>query len=346
MNRKLLFALLVTCFCAVTARAQDTLDAANFNPIIGDQFVNIPCDTTGVTQGASGAGITWNFTTLVPTAYDTGAAEACSATPDCAMFPGSSYATVSHSTDILDYYIETSTSLSQNGFYASADSNAVYSMPIVQFQYPFTYSTTFSNPYAGTITLGAGFTAQETGTITVTCDGYGVLQLPLGITDSNVLRAHTSQIFVDSTNLFGVTTGASFDLETYAWYKANYHNALMTILTVTQIGGGYTNKIVSVSPEQTYNLGTPAIAAAKATLRLYPNPVADDQLHLQFSTPIAQQTRITLSDLLGRTISTISDQMMQGTQNITFNTAAMPRGLYLLHVVSGGTTITRKVEIQ
>jgi len=345
MNRKLLFTILVTVI-STTARSQAILTAANFNPIIGNQFVNIPCDTAGVTEGAYGAGISWNFSGLVPSAYDTGSAEACSATPDCALFPGSSYAIVSHSTDIIDYYIETSTNLSQNGFYASADSDAVYSEPIVQFEYPFTYNTTFSNPYAGVITLGAGLTAHETGTITVTCDGYGTLELPLGITDTGVLRAHTSQLFVDSTNLFGVTTGASFDLETYAWYKPDYHNALMTILTVTQVGGSYTNKIVSVSPEQTYNLGTPAIAAASASLQLYPNPVTDDQLHIKYATPVAQQTRITLSDLLGREVSTISDQMMQGSQNITFNTAALPRGLYLLHLVSGGSTITRKVEIQ
>ena len=341
MYKHLFFAVVITCYAA-KALAQPILTAANFNPAIGDAFNTHICDTAGVAPGASGAYITWNFDSLITTSIDTGIVTACSATPHCSLFPGSTYAIVSQATHLTPYYIENSTTLSQNGYFIATDTNAVYTNPIDQFRYPFSYGTSFSDPYAGIITLGA-ITANETGTITVTYDGYGTLILPGGI-DTNVLRVHTLQLFVDSASLFGFPTVQTFQLETYAWYKPNYHSPLMTILNTTQIGGSYTNKAVSYSPKQTAT-STPIIAGIENALQLYPNP-AKNELNIEYTSANNQEVRISLYDLLGKEIAVITDRSMQGKQSINYNTSKLPKGLYLLRLQSGTETITRKIEIQ
>jgi len=341
MYKHLFLAAVISCYAA-KALAQPTLSAANFNPAIGDAFNTHICDTTGVTPGLGGAYITWNFDSLITTSIDTGIVTACAATPHCSLFPGSTYAIVSHATHLIPYYIENSDSISQNGYYIAADTNAVYSNPIKQFTYPFSYGASFSDPYAGTITLGA-ITANETGTITVTYDGYGTLILPSGV-DTNVLRVHTVQLFVDSASLFGFPTVQTFQLETYAWYKANYHSPLMTILNTTQIGGSYTNKAVSYSPKQTAT-STQITTRVENSLQLYPNPATND-LNIEYTSANNEEVRISLYDLLGKEVVVITDRFMQGRQNINYNTSTLPKGLYLLRVRSGGETITRKIEIQ
>lgn len=341
MYRKLLLVIFL-CY-TVKALAQPVLTAANFTPIIGDQFINHTCDTNGVTPGPSGALITWNFSTLVTTSVDTGTSVACSSTPNCSLFPGSTYAVVSNATNLIPYYIADSASLSQNGYYESVDTNGIYSIPIKQFEYPFLFDSTFSAPYAGILTFGA-ITAHETGNITVTYDGYGTLQLPGGIIDDNVLRIHTSQLFADSANLFGTPTVETFQLESYSWYTPGYHSPLLTILTTTQVGGTYTNKAVSYSPAQIITTSTHAPAIGPS-LQIFPNP-ATGQLNIAYFSPGAQMVHISLYDLLGREVAVIADKFMQGAQNITYNTGSIPKGLYLLQVRAGTESITRKVEIQ
>ena len=343
MYNKLLLAIFILSF-SVKAIGQPVLNAGNFNPIVGDRFINHICDTTGVVPGAGGAGITWNFDSLATTSIDTGNAVACSFTPNCTLFPGSTYAVISNATNLIPYYIADSATLSQNGYYISADTNGIYSTPIKQFEYPFTYGLNYSARYVGILTLGI-LTAHETGTITVTYDGYGTLQLPGRVSDSNVLRAHTVQLFADSLNLFGTPTIDTFQLESYSWYQPGYHSPLMTILTTTQVGGSYTNKAVSYCPVQITPLNTHNIASIEPSLLLFPNPVTD-QLNIKYYSTVGQVVHIGLDDLLGREVAVISDDFVQGARNITYNAGSIPKGLYLLHMRSGTESITRKVVIQ
>lgn len=342
MTKTLCLALLAVG-CSTATIAQSTLTAANFNPMVGDGFINHICDTAGITAGAAGAGLTWDYSALITTSVDTGVATACSATANCVLFPGSSYAIVSHATTLIPYYIASSNKLQQDGYYEAADTNAVYSTPIDQFHYPFTYNTTFSAPYAGIVTLGA-VSAHETGTITVTCDGYGTLKLPGGITETNVLRVTTSQLFADSANLFGTPLIETFQLVTVSWYMPGYHSPLLSILTTTQVGGTYTNKIVSYAPVQFSTAGTSLISGIEPSLRLFPDP-ATNELNIQYYAPDNQQVRISLYDLMGKEIATVANTQIQGQQNIQYNTAQLPKGIYLLHLSSGTETITKKIEV-
>ena len=342
MYKKILSTLLLAG-CSINVMAQATLTAANFNPQIGDAFVNHICDTTGVNQGASGANITWNFSTLSITSTDTGGAVACSATAACSDYSGSSYAITSDATDLVTYYSASAGNQSLKGYYASADSNVIYSTPVQQFVYPFTYGTNFSAPYAGVITYGP-FSFHEAGNVTVDCDGYGTLMLPFGVSEDSVLRVHSSQTFKDSASIFGIDTVATFTIQTYSWYKANYHSPLLAIATITQVGGTYSNKAVSYAPVQSGVAAAPLIQSISSTLHTYPNPVVNE-LNISFYCAASQYERISLLDVTGRETAVIADKYMTGSQNITYGTASLPKGIYLLRLQSATETVTRKVEI-
>jgi len=342
MYKNLLPSLLLSGF-AFGSFAQPTLTGPNFNPQIGDAFVSRICDSTGVVPGPAGENVTWNFTTLVTTSIDTGTVTACDSTPQCSLFPGSSYAIVAHSTYVIPYYISSSAKLSQNGYYVAHDTNAVYSDPIDQFRYPFTFLTSFSDSFAGVITLDTNV-VHETGTIEVVCDGYGILNLP-GFADSNVLRVHSTQLFVDSANLFGFPIIQTFQLETYAWYAPNYHSPLLAILLTTQVGGSYTNKAVSYAPVQVHSSGITEIPDISSSLELYPNP-AQNELNITCKSGSNEHVRITLADVTGREVAVIAEGGAQSLQHITYNTTGFAKGLYLVRLQSGSGTITRKVVIE
>ena len=344
MYKKLLPSLLLIG-CAFASSAQPILTAANFNPQIGDAFASRICDTTGVFPGASGANVTWNFSTLTTTSVDTGMVVACSSTPDSALFPGSTYAIIAHTTHLIPYYIASSTKLSQNGYYIShaPDTNAVYSDPIDQFRYPFTYGYSFSDSYAGIITLDTNI-VHETGTINVVYDGYGTLMLP-GFTDSNVLRVYSTQLFVDSANLFGFPVMQTFQLETYAWYIPNYHSPLLAILLTTQVGGSYYNKAVSYAPQQLHSAGVTELHNISSSLKLYPNP-AQNELNIAYEDATNEQVRITLTDVTGREIAVIAEGAAQGLHHTTYNTTGLAKGLYIVRIQSEKETITRKIVIE
>lgn len=340
MNKKLLSAFLIAA-APTLSFAQSTLLDANFSPVVGDQFIIRTCDTTGVAPGAGGAAHVWDFTSLVTTGSDTGKAVSCLSTSHCSMFPGSTLALKAEKpTHIINYIIANSTALSQNGYYLAADTNLVVSDPIDQIHYPFTYPNSFTDAYAGIVTLGP-ITAHETGTVNVVCDGYGTLKLP-GRTDTDVLRVHSTQNFVDSASLFGSPVVKTFVLETYTWYKPNYHTALFTIATTTEVGGTFYNKFVSYAPSQWTAVSGPVFD--QASLQVYPNP-AKNELNIQFTTTGTAKITITITDMLGREVGAITPAATSGTQHTTFSTSTLPDGCYLLRLCAGEETIIRKVVV-
>ena len=341
MYKKILPALLLMASAHVSS-AQSILTGANFNPVIGDQFVSVNSDTSGIYPGAAGAGITWDFSTLLDSvSSDTGLAVLPSTTAAGVGFASSTYAVTTGASSIATaYYTATSSKLSQNGIYASLTSGSTYTDPIDVMRYPFTYTNTYTDTYAGTIIFSSVPVATH-GSVTVTCDAYGTLKLPHGNTHTNVLRVHTTQQYIDSANLFGTGTIDTFQIETYTWYEPNYHSALMTIATGTSTAGNY--KQVSYESKQ-LAASVPALSGMASLVSLFPNP-AHNELNIEYKTTNLQQVNISLTDMLGREVATIATAATQGSQHITYSTVSLPRGTYLVRITSNGETETRKIQL-
>ena len=168
--KKQLFTLIVLSLSACVAVAQPTLTATNSNPVIGDAFVAVNCDTTGITAPGTGTGFVWDYSTLRATLTDTAYGLACTSTPYCSMFPGTTISTKSLNGGNYGYLIANTSKLSQNGTYYNTTDYLTFSNPMDQFRYPFTFGTGFTDTMAGLL-VKSGIVFHQTGTESVTCDG-------------------------------------------------------------------------------------------------------------------------------------------------------------------------------
>ncbi len=359
---KRILSLLLLCGGSTAFAQAPILTADNTAPVLNDAFISLICDTTGVTQGVAGASITWNYSTLFPSMtmtpnMDTGTVATPAGKPGFSTlsllstaFAASTYATVTPSNTLTTYYQATPAAISQTGVYINAGNNAVYTDPMDQLRFPFTYSNTYTDTYAGglvyTPTMGGPVTATETGSVTVTADGYGTLILPgiPAVTYTGVLRVHSAQNFRDSANLFGTPVVGTYNLETYTWYQPGYHSPLLTIATAT--GTGVNNKTVSYAYKQIANHeATKNVTGLNATVNVYPNP-ATEYVYISYNNATGKQVRTSLFDIEGREVAVIADLSSQGTTNATYNVSALAKGQYIIRIQSENETITRSLTVK
>ena len=353
--KKQLLALVALTGLYTTSHAQAVLSAADLNPVVGDRFISHTCDTAGVTAMTGGASITWDYSTILnATTHDTVLSVAAAGCPMISMFPGTTVASRALSADTtINYFIHSSTAFAQNGYYHSVGQNVKFSNPLDQLHYPMTYLDSFNDTYTGDITvtfLGSPFTGAQRGTSHNVVDGWGTLKLPGGIVHTGVLREHMTQNFIDSSYIVS-TLVAGFTLNTYMWYKAGSHSALLTISYMDQTSGFPLGTGGSMLRERTvafstaYPLSINDISGIENSIEVFPNP-ASDELNITFENLGNDNARVTLVDVMGREIAEISNKSTTGSQKVACNTSSLPRGLYLVRVQTGTEVVTRKVTLQ
>lgn len=80
-----------------------------------------------------------------------------------------------------------------------------------------------------------------------------------------------------------------------------------------------------------------------AAFALYPNP-AHDLVWIEFGTPVDNETRVSLLDATGRTISTA--QMGAGSEKAAFPVATLPKGFYLVRVENATGVGVKRLTVQ
>ncbi len=352
MRKMLLSALFVAAISP--AIAQDTLTGPLLNSVLGNSYTTINCDTSAaslqlaIVRAERGANRVWNYTGLTPISSDTAYALACNHTSACSLFvAATNQAAKTISSSSYAYSVVNNDSVSSTGYFASSTQNLILTNPMKQLKYPMRYLDSFTDAYAGTATyVASGFnvSATENGINTVVVDGWGILKTPIS-TDSNVLRVHASTSFIDS--IAALSAGGSFTTNTFYWYKRNYHSPLMTINFFDQYSGPITPYLhtKTVSYAMRYPLGISNVTLAESTLAAYPNP-ATDKLNVSFELATTEKVSVTLFDIFGRSIATLANAELQGHQEITLNTEAMPRGWYVIRLQTNEGAVTRKVCLQ
>jgi len=357
MHKLFLPALLLFCIPHLSlAQAPPTLMASNVSPLPGDEFVIHNCVSNNVQPGTSGANTSWDFSSLstltTQGGIDTGLAMPSISTQTYAIFPTSTLAVVTPASNLVTYFIESDTKLSQDGLYVSSSEYTAYSDPMDVLQFPLTYNNTFTDNYSGLVVYtpsgGTTLNAINNGSITVIADAYGTLTLPGAsgpVVYQNVLRVHSVQTYRDSVYLFGTTSIVeTYNVETYTWYTPGYHNALLVIATSTGPGGN--SKQVSYSSRQLAGPeGVSTLLSGNVSVNLYPNP-ANSELNIAYSTANSDYIHISLYDMLGREIASIANGNTQGAQTLSYNTSALTKGMYLIRFQTKDETITKKVTIQ
>jgi hypothetical protein len=193
----------MTLACATlvgTLQAQPTLTGAQMGGV-GTTVTTQAADTTGVTPGPGGAGVTWDFSGLVDDGSSaTSTVLSPGSTPYAANFPTANYASQGVSGN-YGYFLVNQTTVEMHGMQGPA-TYLIYSNPERLMKFPFSFSDVSADVFFAT-----GLTSDtydRFGTNTLAADGYGTLILPTG-TYNNVLRVHLVQTYRDSFNSNPIT---------------------------------------------------------------------------------------------------------------------------------------------
>jgi len=335
--KPLLAALLLVSSGAI---AQPIITGATNNPVAGDKFLFHLCDTAGITPGASGAAVTWDFSSAHNTTNATISFVSCAPTPYCDSFAGANLAT-----DMLggDYgYIKTSAAGLDNLGEMGAGGHLRYSKPYRTIAYPLAYNTLTVDTAVwttGDSPLDTMAYRHFTLVDSNFCDGYGTVILPTG-TVNNVLRVRVISTVTDST--WHAPSAGLWEKEEYIYYYAlGFRYPLVELIYIIEPAPFRLNQVwyatqaaSSVQQQNTH----PAAS-------VYPNP-AGDVTHIRFSTTNAGHTSVVLTSVTGNVVYTVPSQtIIDGDNEIAVPVASMPSGLYLCKVQSPESTAVCKVVV-
>ena len=333
-------------FCFTTGRAQ-TIPGSAF-PVAGDVLTLIEADTAGVTPGAGGSGVTWNFGSLtngVGTQLDSFMAP--SATPYGAVFPTATLALHEIVFPVTNYYVyyynNTGSSIYQRIGNVQPDT-VIYTTRADEFPYPLTPTTTYSSNYYAHYRTSGG-SATEAGVGSVVVDGTGTLTLPTG-TYSNVLRSHYTRTENDTT----YTPSASAMLQVdnyYEWYQPNSYYPILSIMYSNYSVMGFTafsKKTVAYRAGYTSSGINDINSSSKNGMLIFPNPT-NEQATLVYEMTQAGESQIGIYDLTGRLLQTSVNTSGEGFQTVSLKVSELPVGMYEVRVVNSQSTTSVKLQI-
>ena len=336
------------------------ITSADFGSV-GDSYQLGLDATPGVSLGSTGAGQTWNYTTLNTETLDTLFFVDPATLPNAGDFPSSNIATVSNEGI---FYLEKNVNYIRNhGLVAgvgpfAAVANYVPGLDIIQF--PASLGTSFSTSagvsekiYIGIDTNIFGcqivvdsIWVKRTSVFDVDFDASGTLQLPTD-TFNNALRSYSEERSVDSIFIYApnavncvfppvaIPQGWSFadpSLVAFAGFGSNPSFDTTRIYTwyapgedfsVCAIDVNSANSPVSARFKSDYAHFTVGINEPfTVETTLYPNP-ANDFIRITSEEPLAGTT-VSMYDINGRIVAR---QIMNEQGNV--NTSALEQGVYL-----------------
>ncbi len=332
--RKAILLIAATGICS-TSIAQPVLTAATTNPVPGDSYRIYRCDAAGITQGASGASVTWDFTSL--SAIDTNTVKGhvtCASTPYCSTYTASNLAGDGINMGYM-YYTTDASKFSYLGVqFPTVSWTSVCSDPMDYLHYPFAYTNSFTDTYWEVSTV-SGNTRHSFGNLTITADAHGTLKLPYGVFN-NVLRVHRSQIYKDSI-VGGAVTEKQND--TYTWYVTGVHHPILEVAFIQNpIGSTPVENVgyIKVSPTAIQELNSLA-----GKVNVYPNP-SDGKFTVKAIAASNEPVTITVSNTFGQVISRVEGLANKDTE-ISLNA---PAGIYYLTVAIAYDKCAGKIIIK
>jgi hypothetical protein len=319
--KKLYTLLTIILSVLVSANAQPTITATDFNPYIGlaikyYTFTPFPFD-----GGPAGAGVTWDFSQVSANDSVTAVYVDPATTIHAASFPTATIA--NNLTGIGFEYLNANSNFIAR---AGIDAQGVlmpYSDDEVIMNYPCTYTTTYTDSYVATFSTG-GYTFYRKGTVDVNADAYGTLLLPWGSV-SNVLRLHLVENYTDST-AFSFT---SYTSDNYIWVTPGTHYYLCSIASVSnQYSGSFLDAAT---------VGLSKVDLSKF-LHISPNPTTN-YLCIDFAAN-EKINRTTITDISGKVVFSNDNNSIMENQRIAID--HLTAGYYFVNIETSDRTFTQK----
>jgi len=327
----------------------------NPNPQPGTTMSITRINSGAITQGASGAAITWNFSTLTTDNIKTGTFVSPNATPYGTTFAGATTA-IAYTPGIeygsytanYEFFNITNSGIAKSGFVnnASPPIAVTYSDPKSLMPFPFTYTNTHSDNYEASYISGT-FNVTETGSYSITADSYGTLVLPYG-TIQNVLRV---RILENMTQTIAGFDPFNYTIETYAWFHPKLAYPFFSITSESLNGSPQPSIIARYIQIPGFDDTLPDIVDVETVelsdgVKLYPNP-AHDQTLLSFNILQTSPVQIVMMNLKGQVVLPIVNDILQaGQHQITIDVGSLQQGIYLIAVQTPHQKNTMRLVVQ
>ena len=337
-------------------------------PNAGDSIhVSLTGTTAPTDYTLTGAGFTWDFSTLTPNAqmdeiFDN---PLTFTTPFNLLFNplNTSYGKDNYAittipipgvtiTSAYDFIKESSTSLRQIGAgytIGGIPLPFLYSAKDYIYRFPMSYLNTDSCDYAFGLPIPSIGYYGQTGHRVNVVDGWGNIATPYG--SFNALRIVSTVAAYDTTYLdtlgFGIKTPRPLT-RAYKWLATGMKIPVLEV-DVNVIGGIETiSNILYIDSVRT---GVPQVGIAEnsndANLNVYPNP-ATDLLSIQYNLTAASKVKISITDLLGQTLAVVEEKNeAAGKQVATINLKDLnlSNGIYFVNLQSNNKREVRKIVV-
>lgn len=301
---------------------------------------------TALNHGAGGANQTWNFGSFLNLGTSTYTYVAPTAT-ETSTYPGTNNVIVTSSTEgttttegrmftkntagtiSITGLNSSGMTINCNGGTGGAGNATLGTFPLV---YPFTNT---DSTVSGTFNYGTN-SGTFSGSLTTSVDGYGTLNLTdYGFT-ANVTRLKTVLSVTLYVSIFPVGTASQ---TTYAYYNpsdATNNFVFRSVNTVVVASAaGINQDVTSLEVANSATLGNAHNILQSVWVK---NPV-QNSIEINTSGTI-DNTAISVTDMLGKTIYQANNQTLSGTIEIP---VSLTKGIYLLTINNENDSITRKL---
>jgi len=337
MKKTLLFTTLSIAFLGNT----QSLTQAN-EAVIGAAQTMYVCDSfVDVQSNVVGTGITWDFTDLLGYGgetrdYEIGDATASPFTSDFS----SSVKTLKIGAIETFYNSSASDKVSQGFVYTEPNLGDVVATfdgnEAELVNYPMAYGDDFTDAFSGTLNVPGFGGSALSGEIYVTIDGQGTLNLPNGVSYTNVIRVLSmDSTFSSVASPFG-TIDVIIERTQYEYYDiANSSLPKLMITNIKLISSLLNDEqtLVLTSDDPMQYLGLNNSTAVNFTVS--PNPSTDK---ITLTGDFSNDATGTVVDQNGRVLLTTS--VKNGT---TIDVSTFENGMYFLNINSNGNRTSKTI---
>ncbi|MCO6500789.1 MAG: T9SS type A sorting domain-containing protein [Vicingus serpentipes] len=354
MKRLILHLLLILSSSLLIA--QPILTNSNFTPVAGESQLYFVADTNSVIDNTTGANVIFNYTQL----RDYGQTQTQyfvdpTTTANTSDYPSATYTDTTGGFAGNMKYNQSFTTDSLNIIGLVLDINSFGRVvakydddPEIIMKFPFGYGDTYTDDYGGTFTSAAApLPTKGRGSVTVTADAWGTLELPMSVTIDSVLRVVrvedllTDTIFLQPIlpNILPIQVSA---IQT-SYYKPSLSKNPLLSFIETYIAG---DTIITVVSQ--YDMFGVGIEEFKENIQLniFPNPtssVTSVSFNLETATFVTAQ----LMNSVGQKVALIyNGQLQKGSNKLNIDTSNLSKGIYLINLTFGNKTITAKLLVE
>ncbi|MFT6244779.1 MAG: hypothetical protein ACJA0U_001302 [Salibacteraceae bacterium] len=334
--------LSIFLFASVGVNAQMT--AAN-EPVIGETSNMFLCDSFTVNLDAvSGVGVTWDYTSVVgyPGEIRVVDVVAPASTAYAASYPTSTKAFQVENA-LTTYFTSTPTERTSQGFQfyevSFGDVLATYTGDEqTMVTYPFVQGNSISDTYDGMVDYSYnGFPVSETliGNAYAWIDGSGTLDLPGGISLSNVIRYKSMDTAATTVPLIGAAELMRTQYEYYDYADQNLPVFIHTTINLALPGGGAPLATITMVLSK-YEANYASIDDInELTFNVFPNPASD---MISIKGNFSAEATGSIIDQSGRVLETMN---VQNGQSI--NISDLATGSYFFAIEDSGFITTKTI---